>query len=82
MTRPAACPPTARRHALVTPLAGLLMLLAPTANAAADLTADQQLFGRCASCHSTVAGGNRIGPSLAGIVSRKSGVDPGALKKA
>ena len=37
-----------------------------------------QLFRRyCVVCHDTEAGKNKIGPSLAGIVGRKSGEEPG-----
>jgi cytochrome c len=44
-------------------------------------------FSRCAGCHSTQAGQNRIGPSLAGVFDRTSGSAPGynysaALKNA
>ena len=34
-------------------------------------------FSRCAGCHSTQAGQNKIGPSLAGVVGRSSGSVPG-----
>ncbi len=33
---------------------------------------------RCASCHSVEAGQNRVGPTLAGILGRVSGSEPGA----
>jgi cytochrome c len=44
-------------------------------------------FSRCAGCHSTQAGQNKIGPSLAGIFGKPSGSVPGynysaALKNA
>src|ERR1700732_4422565 len=44
-------------------------------------------FSRCAGCHSTQAGQNKIGPSLAGVVGKPSGSVPGynysaALKNA
>lgn len=32
---------------------------------------------RCTVCHSNVAGQNKIGPSLAGVVGRKAGSAPG-----
>jgi cytochrome c len=38
-----------------------------------DPAAGQQVFGRCAGCHSIKAGENKIGPSLAGVVGRPSG---------
>jgi cytochrome c len=38
----------------------------------------QQLFQRyCFVCHSTEPGQNKVGPSLAGIVGRPSGQEPG-----
>jgi cytochrome c len=53
------------------------MLVAPSAEAAGDATAGKQDFARCAACHSTVPGENKIGPSLAGVFGRKSGSEPG-----
>ncbi|HTZ71348.1 MAG TPA: cytochrome c family protein [Acetobacteraceae bacterium] len=48
------------------------------ASAAGDPTAGQALFkAKCALCHSPVAGENRVGPSLFGVVGRKSGTAPG-----
>ncbi len=44
---------------------------------AQDLAAGQKAFQACAACHSTVAGANGVGPSLAGIVGRKAGSLPG-----
>lgn len=69
-------------------LAAVVILLSSAgAIAAGDPTAGQKDFGRCAGCHSTVPGQNKIGPSLAGVVDRKSGSEPGfayspALKNA
>ena len=48
-----------------------------TAEAAGDAKAGQAVFSRCASCHSTAPGVNKIGPSLAGIVGSQSGALPG-----
>jgi cytochrome c len=49
-----------------------------TAMAAGDAAAGQSVFAaRCAACHATEAGQNKIGPSLAGIVGSKSGTIPG-----
>ena len=39
--------------------------------------ASQTVYARCAGCHSTVQGQNKIGPSLAGVVGRKSGTEDG-----
>ena len=35
------------------------------------------MFARCAACHSTAPGENKVGPSLAGVFGRKSGSEPG-----
>ena len=46
--------------------------------AAGDLAAGQQFFAtHCGACHATEPGVNKIGPSLAGVVGRKSGSAPG-----
>jgi cytochrome c len=46
--------------------------------AAGDPAAGQKVFAtHCATCHTTEAGQNKIGPSLAGIVGSKSGTVPG-----
>jgi cytochrome c len=47
------------------------------AEAAGNAAAGEQVFSRCMVCHSTKAGENKIGPSLAGVVGRKSGTAPG-----
>jgi cytochrome c len=57
------------------------------AEAAGNAAAGEQVFARCMVCHSTKAGENKIGPSLAGVVGRTSGTAPGydyspALKSA
>jgi cytochrome c len=48
-----------------------------TASAAGDAAAGKQVLARCAACHSTVSGENKVGPSLAGIFGRKSGSETG-----
>ena len=53
------------------------MLAASPAGAAGDATVGKQVFERCAACHSTTPGDNKIGPSLAGLFGRKSGSEPG-----
>jgi cytochrome c len=45
--------------------------------AAGDPAAGQRVFAQCAGCHATAPGVNKIGPSLAGVVGRKSGTEPG-----
>jgi cytochrome c len=48
-----------------------------TAKAAGDAAAGEHVFARCLACHSSKAGENKIGPSLAGVFGRKSGTAPG-----
>lgn len=49
-------------------------LLAPAAATAGDAKAGQDVFkAECAECHSVAEGRNKKGPSLFGIVGRKSG---------
>jgi cytochrome c len=51
----------------------VLFLLAPTHPAAAeDVEAGKTAFKKCALCHTTEAGKNKIGPSLFGVVGRKA----------
>ena len=40
---------------------------------AADAAAGKRVFNSCRACHSIEPGQNKVGPSLAGIVGRKSG---------
>jgi cytochrome c len=58
----------------------LLVLAAGTGGTAMaqDAAAGEQVFRRnCSACHTVVAGSNRQGPSLFGIVDRPSGAVPG-----
>jgi cytochrome c len=55
-------------------LAALSLLVGGHALAAGDAAAGKAVFTQnCAICHSTDAGVNKIGPSLHGVVGRKSG---------
>jgi cytochrome c len=46
--------------------------------AAGDRAAGQQFFAtHCTPCHATEPGVKKVGPSLAGVVGRKSGSEPG-----
>lgn len=64
-----------RALCLATPL---LLLGVSVGHAAGNAAAGQKLFAtKCAGCHSTTADENKIGPSLAGVVGRKSGTVPG-----
>ncbi len=48
-----------------------------TAYAQGDAAAGEEVFSHCAACHSNKPGENKFGPSLAGVVGRKSGTEPG-----
>jgi cytochrome c len=43
------------------------------AQSAGDAAKGKKIFARCAACHALEAGTNKIGPSLHGIMGRKSG---------
>src|SRR5690242_16986681 len=75
-------PDTPRRRMLkmskrvfVTAMLGMLVA-AGSAYAAGDAAAGQEVFKKCALCHTTEAGKNKIGPSLAGVIGRESGTAP------
>jgi cytochrome c len=54
------------------------MTAAAGTQAAGDAAAGQALFkAKCGICHSPVAGQNRVGPSLFGVVGRAAGTAPG-----
>jgi cytochrome c len=65
-------------------VAALLVIGNPAG--AQDAAAGKRVFEQCAACHS-IDGSNGVGPSLKGVVGRKSGSSPGfhyssAMKKA
>jgi cytochrome c len=61
-----------------TVIAGLLLAGFATASLAADPAAGEKIFkAQCSICHSVMAGQNRIGPTLFGVVGRRAGSVPG-----
>ena len=50
----------------------ILAALAASSAMAADVEAGKKDFKKCALCHITEAGKNKVGPSLFGVVGRKS----------
>jgi cytochrome c len=66
--------------ALTTALSAIaaLLLCSSAALSAGDPAAGQKVFAsRCNGCHATEPGVTKVGPSLAGILGRKSGSDAG-----
>jgi len=55
----------------------VLVLASGAALAAGDAGKGQAAFQKCVVCHSAKPGENKVGPSLAGIVGRKPGSQPG-----
>jgi cytochrome c len=47
-----------------------------SARAEGDADAGKEVFKKCAVCHATQPGQNKVGPSLAGVVGRKAGTVP------
>jgi len=61
-----------------TMIAGLLLAGSATTALAADPAAGEKIFkAQCGICHTVVAGENRIGPTLLGVVGRPAGGVPG-----
>ena len=61
-----------------TVIAGLLLAGSATAALAADPAAGEKIFKtQCGICHAVVAGQNRVGPTLFGVVGRRAGSVPG-----
>ena len=59
-------------------LALAALLVSGALAAEGDATAGQHVFAsRCAACHATQAGQNKLGPSLSAIVGSKAGAVPG-----
>ena len=69
---------TNRHHSLTQSFSlAVLLLTSSRTFAAGDVAAGEKVFARCAACHATEPGANKIGPSLAGVVGRKAGTAPG-----
>jgi nitrite reductase (NO-forming) len=77
-----AAPSTNQRIAQDTPATAPARVAAPpsqsgpTPIAGGDAVAGKLVFRKCQVCHSLEAGKNVLGPSLAGIIGRKSGAEP------
>ncbi|MPZ12081.1 MAG: c-type cytochrome [Kiloniellaceae bacterium] len=51
--------------------------IAGPALAEGDAAAGEKVFNKCKACHTTEAGKNKVGPSLAGVIGRKPGTVEG-----
>jgi len=60
------------RSAISTLAFAVVLLIAAGPVLAADVEAGKTAFKKCALCHTTEAGKNKIGPSLFGVVGRLS----------
>ena len=58
-------------------LAVAMVAAVPAVASAQDAEAGKTVFNKCKACHSTAAGKNMVGPSLAGVVGRKAGTGAG-----
>jgi nitrite reductase (NO-forming) len=59
------------------PPGGAVVAAAAPAAAGGDSTAGRLVFRKCQACHSLEPGKNLLGPSLAGIIGRKAGMESG-----
>lgn len=57
-----------------------IALASSSAFADGDADKGKKVFKKCKACHSTDAGKNKMGPSLAGIIGRKAGTADGYKK--
>jgi cytochrome c len=58
-------------------LAFTMAIGAGVAHADGDAANGEKIFAKCKACHTVEAGKNKVGPSLAGVVGRKSGMAEG-----
>jgi cytochrome c len=65
------------RLAGIASFAVAIVLMAAPAFAAGDPAKGEKVFAKCKACHTTEAGKNRVGPSLAGVFGRTSGTVEG-----
>ena len=68
-------------------LAFTMAMGAGAAHADGDAANGEKVFAKCKACHTVEVGKNKVGPSLGGVVGRKSGTVEGfnysdAMKKA
>src|SRR5260370_38877382 len=64
-----------KKKVFVAAMLGMLVG-AGSAHAAGDPEAGKEVFKKCALCHTTEPGKNKIGPSLAGVMDRERGTAP------
>jgi cytochrome c len=64
------------RLAGIASFVAIALMVAP-AFAAGDAAKGEKVFAKCKACHTTEAGKNRVGPSLAGVFGRTAGTVEG-----
>ena len=62
-----------KKHVLFGLVAGVTLMAGVSAASAQDAAAGEKVFRQCKACHSLEAGKKGVGPSLNGVVGRKSG---------
>jgi cytochrome c len=65
------------RLAGIASLVVAIALMAAPAFAAGDAAKGEKVFAKCKACHTTEAGKNRVGPTLAGVFGRTAGTVEG-----
>jgi cytochrome c len=68
--------PMNRLAGTVSFVVAIALMIAP-AFAAGDPAKGEKVFAKCKACHTTEAGKNRVGPSLAGVFGRTAGTVDG-----
>ncbi|MCI4592451.1 cytochrome c family protein [Sphingobium sp. BYY-5] len=62
---------------LIRLLAGATIMAVPVFAQTGDAAKGKTVFARCALCHDVQPGPKKMGPNLAGLLSRTSGTQPG-----
>lgn len=66
-----------RTLALAAATAALTFVLAQSARAEGDAAAGEKVFAKCKTCHEIATDKNKVGPTLHGVIGRKSGTVAG-----
>ena len=66
-----------RTIAFAAAAAALTLVLAQSAHAEGDAAAGEKVFTKCKTCHEIASEKNKVGPTLHGVIGRKSGTVAG-----